>query len=84
MNPTILIVAFLSLFSFQPQASIGTIRGTVTSKATGEPIIHADVSLYPPPLSTHTDSNGVYRLAKILPGEVRRCHVSDFRKCDFV
>jgi hypothetical protein len=69
MDASIVILVFLSLFSFQPQSSTGTIRGTVTSKATGEPIIRVDVSLYPPPLSTHTDSNGVYRLTKVLPGE---------------
>ena len=69
MNLSIMILVFLSLYSFQPQSSTGTIRGTVTSKATGERIVHAEVSLYPPPYSTYTDSNGVFRLTKILAGE---------------
>jgi hypothetical protein len=69
MNPSIMVLVFLSLCSFQPQSSTGIIRGTVTSKATGERIVHAEVSLHPPPYSTYTDSNGVFRLTKILAGE---------------
>ena len=52
-----------------PQSSTGTIRGTVTSKSTGERIVHAKVTLYPPTFSTYTDDNGVFRLAKVLSGE---------------
>jgi hypothetical protein len=69
MHSAILILAFLPLFSSNPQSSTSTIRGTVTSKSTGERIVHAEVSLYPPPFTTYTDSNGVYRLTKILAGE---------------
>ena len=66
---SIITFASLLLLSTQPQSSTGSIRGTVTSKATGERIIGAEVSLYPPPFITHTDSNGVYRLSKVLDGE---------------
>ncbi len=60
---------FLSLLVSRPQSSTSIIRGTVTSRATGERIANAEITLYPPPYSTHSDSNGVYRLAKVLDGE---------------
>jgi hypothetical protein len=41
----------------------------VTSKSTGERIVQATVSLYPPTFTTYTDDNGVFRLEKILSGE---------------
>lgn len=69
MNPAMMALVFLSLFSSGPQSSTGSIRGTVTSKSTGERIAHAEVSLYPSPFTTYTDSNGVYRLSKVPPGE---------------
>jgi hypothetical protein len=69
MNPAMMALVFLSLLSSGPQSSTGSIRGTVTSKSTGERIAHAEVSLYPPTFTTYTDSNGVYRLSKVLPGE---------------
>jgi hypothetical protein len=68
-NLSITAIAFLALLSPQPQSSTSTIRGTVTSKSTGERIVHAEVTLYPPTFTTCTDSNGVYRLAKVLAGE---------------
>jgi len=69
MNSAMMALVFLALTSSEPQSSAVTIRGTVTSKSTGERIAHAEVSLYPPTFTTYTDSNGVYRLAKI-PGGV--------------
>lgn len=69
MNPSILALVLLPLLASQPQSATSTIRGTVTSRATGERIANAEITLYPPPYSTHSDSNGVYRLTKILEGE---------------
>jgi hypothetical protein len=69
VNSAMMALVFLALLSSEPQSSTGTIRGTVTSKTTGERIVHAEVSLCPPTFTTYTDSNGVYRLAKVLAGE---------------
>jgi len=69
MNPAILALVLLGFVASDPQSSTGIIRGTVTSKSTGERIAHAEVSLYPPTFTTYTDSNGVFRLAKVLAGE---------------
>ena len=75
MNPSIMVLVFLSLYSFQSQSSTGIIRGTVTSKSTGHRIVHAKVSLDSSMYSTYTDSNGVYPLAKI-PGGVYTLTIS--------
>lgn len=75
MNPAMMALVFLALFSSQPQSSTGTISGTVTSKSTGDRIVHAKVSLDNPSFSTYTDGNGVYRLAKI-PGGVYSLTIS--------
>lgn len=69
MNPAMMALVFLTLLTSPPQSSTGTVRGTVTSKSTGERIVHAKVSLDPLSYSTYTDGNGVYRLAKIMGGE---------------
>jgi hypothetical protein len=69
MNPSIIALVLLSFFASEPQSSRNTILGTVTSHTTGERITNAEITLYPPPYLTHSDSNGVYRLAKILDGE---------------
>jgi hypothetical protein len=69
MNPAIMALALLGFFASEPQSSTGTIRGTVTSKSTGDRIARAEVSLYPPTFTTYTDSNGVFRLPKVLAGE---------------
>ena len=68
MNPAMLAFTVLILPFSQPQSWTGNIRGTVTSKSTGERIVHARVSLDPSPYETYTDSNGVYRLAQIPAG----------------
>ena len=69
MNAAILGFLFLASLSAQPQSAPGTIRGTVTSRSTGERIVHAEVSLYPPTFTTYSVSNGVYRLKRIPAGE---------------
>ena len=71
MNQAVMALLVLALVSPEPQSSTGTIRGTVTSKSTGERIVHAEVSLYPPTFTTYTDSNGVYRLSKVPAGNYR-------------
>ncbi|MDP2885926.1 MAG: carboxypeptidase-like regulatory domain-containing protein [Ignavibacteria bacterium] len=71
----IVALLYFAPFSFQPQSSTGTIRGTVTSESTGERIVHAKVSLDDQSFSTYTDGNGAYRLAKI-PGGVYSLTIS--------
>lgn len=69
MNFAPMALVCILLVSSQPQSPTATIRGTVTSKATGERIADAEITLSPPPYSTRSNNNGVYRLSKILPGE---------------
>ncbi len=75
MNPPMMALVLLALISSQAQSLTGTIRGTVTSKSTGERIVHAKISLDDQLFSTYTDGNGIYRLAKI-PGGVYSLTIS--------
>lgn len=68
MNPTLMLLFCFALLSSEHQSSTGTIRGTVTSLSTGERIVNAKVALEGRPLSTYTDSNGLFRLANIPDG----------------
>jgi hypothetical protein len=71
MNPSLLALCVVALLIPQPQTNTGRIRGTVTSEATGERIVHARIVLEQPPYVTYTDSNGVYLLSHVTPGMYR-------------
>ena len=69
MNKNILLLflgIFLSLNLFSQK---GTIRGFVSDKATGEPIMFCNVSIDGTSYGSQTDLNGMYNLSKIPIGE---------------
>ena len=69
MNKNILLIflgIFLSLNLFSQK---GTIRGFVSDKATGEPIMFCNVSIEGTSYGSQTDLNGMYNLSKIPIGE---------------
>ena len=68
MNPYLITLCILPFLLPQPQSDTGSIRGTVTSEATGERIVHAKVVLENPPYITYTDSNGVFLLSHVTLG----------------
>ncbi|HVP07403.1 MAG TPA: carboxypeptidase-like regulatory domain-containing protein [Candidatus Acidoferrum sp.] len=49
--------------------NFGTIKGKVTDSVTGEPIIGATVLVNGTKLGAQTDPDGLYRIARIPPGE---------------
>ena len=64
---SLLFMLFVTILP-QDHSASGIIRGTVTSKSTGEPLAYARVVLKDPPFITSTDVNGTYRLTKVRQG----------------
>ena len=69
MNKNILLL-FLAIFlSLNLFSQKGTIRGFVSDKETGEPILFCNVSIEGTGYGSQTDLNGMYTLSKIPIGE---------------
>ena len=56
-------------FSLSVFSQKGTIRGFVSSKETGDPIMFCNVTIENTNFGSQTDLNGMYTLSKIPPGE---------------
>ena len=67
MRKILFILLGLSL-TFASFSQKGTIRGFVSDKNTGEPIMFCNVSLEGTNFGSQTDLNGMYTLSKIPPG----------------
>ena len=67
MNKSFLLISFL-FFGIYSFAQTGTIRGFVSDKNTGEPIIFCNVTIDGTIRGSQTDLNGMYTLAKIPSG----------------
>jgi hypothetical protein len=64
----LLIVLFIVFFSFDSLAQTGIIRGSISEKATGEPVIFTNVYLKGTTIGSASDVNGLYVISKIPPG----------------
>ncbi len=65
------VVVCLSLGSAALAAATGQIRGTITDKGTGEPVIGASVLVVGTSSGAITDSAGNYAIGQLEPGEYR-------------
>jgi hypothetical protein len=54
--------------ALQPEATTGTISGTVTDEGTGLPIVGASVSTQPATTTVNTDGLGSYTISDVSPG----------------
>ena len=68
MKKHFLLIAFL-FFGISSFAQTGTIRGFVSDKNTGEPIMFCNVTIDGTSHGSQTDLNGMYTLARVPRGE---------------
>lgn len=80
MNKIFFISAIFFLLTFSAVAqSGGTIRGTVTSVANGQPLAGASIQIAPTRAAVETDDAGVFQLTSLPPGRYTvSIHVEGF------
>ncbi|MFM2386778.1 MAG: hypothetical protein RL660_1535 [Bacteroidota bacterium] len=64
-----LLAAILSFFATSAFAQLGSVKGFVYDKVTGEPVVGAQVSLQVEGKVANTDANGFYNIPRVTPGD---------------